>query len=114
MKRKFTRVVSFALALSGSLYVFLGWRIPTFWPGFLIYAGWISIAFGYTKVDRPWFWWISVSWHALWLAFLLAVAPISSVSDMSFIQWHPRLHLLFATLLSALAAIKTARHLKMP
>lgn len=110
----YTRVASIVLVISGSVYAFLGWRFPAFWPGFLVFAGWIMIALGSKKVDRPWFWWLSFSWNVLWLSVLLAFTPFRSLPDMSLIEWHSRLHLALATILSVAAAIHVARSSRVP
>lgn len=64
----FTRCCCAVLAVSGVVYVgsivFL-----VFWPGVFIWCGWISIALGWSQLNKIWFWVFSFSWNFFALLF---------------------------------------------
>ncbi len=66
------RFIAFILAASGLAIARIAWLIPLFWPGYVLWFGWIAIALGSSRFDKVWFWSSCVIWDAGMMALLFS------------------------------------------
>jgi hypothetical protein len=107
------RIVSLFLAMSGLVFAPVAWILPIFWPGYLIWIGWIAITCGSSRVNRPWFWASSLLWNLLITAMLLLDTDWT-FQNKAWGYFHARAHSISACLLSLIALLVAlgARHAK--
>jgi len=93
------RYFAAALAISGIVFAAVSWAIPPFWPGYVVWAGWICIAVNFKKTPARWFWWLSAIWNLILLAMLLSDTDWT-LENKALVYWHARLHSAVAVVLS--------------
>jgi hypothetical protein len=95
------RWISAGLAFSGAVFAALAWAIPPFWPGYLVWIGWICIAVGRGEIHARWFWWISALWNLVFVAMLFSDTDWT-LENKAWGYWHARVHSFIAAILSGL------------
>lgn len=101
------RATALALGLSGLIIAGIAWIIPIFWPGYLIWAGWLAIAAGSSKINNPVFWGMSFAWNLLITVMLLSDTDWT-FQNKSIGYLHARLHSVAACAVSFVAMIYIA------
>lgn len=97
---KTQRIIAGLLAVSGAWYAVLTVMAPPLWPGYVVWFGWVAVAFGRKQWQEKWFWLCSACWNLLLLGFVFVELGVNRpIDDFGF--WHVRIHLALATLLSA-------------
>lgn len=99
-----TRVIASLLALSGLEPASLAWFFPFFWPGYIVWIGWILIATGVSRANRTLFWGFSIGWN-LFVAVFLFSDTDWSFNNKAFGYVHARLHTAAACVLSVAALV---------
>lgn len=99
------RFISGILALSGAVFALMTWIIPPFWPGYLVWLGWIFIACGSRTLSKRWFWLVSTIWNAGMLWLFLSDTDWNS-ENKAMIYWYARVHVLVATVASAVLCVR--------
>ncbi|TWU01236.1 hypothetical protein [Stieleria varia] len=66
----FTRTMSAALAMFGSIFLIPAMVFCVFWPGVLVWICWLLIAMNQRWLDHPMFWTYSLFWNSLMVAWL--------------------------------------------
>jgi len=99
---KSQRNIAAILALSGLVFVCLSGGFVPLLPGWLIWIGWVLIAFGIQFLQRRWFWAASLGWN-LYVTLTLLAFTTWPVQAESVIYWYSRFHSVGAVFLSALS-----------
>jgi hypothetical protein len=101
------RIIAGCLAASGALFGLVAWMSPLFWPGYLVWLGWILIACGSEKLSKRWFWFISAIWNAALFILFLSDSDWRA-SGMTFSYWYARFHLAVAIFASGFIIVRFA------
>ena len=104
-----TRVFAIVLALSGIWFLPIAW-FPVFWPGLLLWVGWVAIAIGVKRTDRPWFWFCCAFWNGYWLLELFS--DTDWTGHKAFVYWYVRMHVVASVGLSIGAIFLLSRRTK--
>ena len=96
-----TRVFALCLTVSGA-WMLPAIAFPVFWPGVLVWIGWVTIALGFRKFNQPWFWLVATSWDGFWM-FVLYMDTDWGSYDKAPSYWHLRRHVALSVALSVVA-----------
>lgn len=102
------RAAAFVLGISGIYFAGVAWIIPIFWPGYLVWAGWLAIAAGSSKINNPFFWGLSFGWNLLITGMLLSDTDWT-FQNKSLGYLHARLHSVAACAISFVAMLYFAK-----
>ena len=99
---KSQRNIAAILAISGLVFVCLSGGFVPLLPGWLVWIGWVLIAFGIQLLQRRWFWAASLVWN-LYVTLTLLAFTTWPLRTESAIYWYSRFHSVAAVFLSALS-----------
>lgn len=96
-----TRIFAIGLAISG-IWLLPAAMMPLFWPGLLIWFGWIAIGLGVRWLNHPIFWLCCALWDGYWGILLFSDTDWSGINKAPG-YFHVRYHAAASVLLSVTA-----------
>jgi len=100
---KVQRCIAALLAITGSVFALAALVMPLLWLGYVVWGGWVAVAFGAKRWQEKWFWIVSAGWNAISLA---ALMMNNHFIGKDVIFWYPIGHVTLAALLSLYLSVR--------